>query len=82
MKYREWKAKTMTRLIEIARETTDPRVKNDVDALMRKLTWLKSRDISIWLSDLYQASKNAPQLLQLAPTAAQVEEWFSWHDDD
>ncbi|MEM4154879.1 MAG: hypothetical protein QXW52_08700 [Candidatus Caldarchaeum sp.] len=49
---------------------------------MRKLTHLKSRDLSVWLSDLYHAAQNYPPLLQLAPTAAQLEEWFSWHDDD
>ncbi|MEM4211181.1 MAG: hypothetical protein QXS72_08160, partial [Candidatus Caldarchaeum sp.] len=73
--------KTMTALITLLRETSDERLKNDINTLMRKLKWLKSRDLALWLSDLHHAAQNYPPLLQLAPTAAQLEEWFSRDDD-
>ncbi|MEM4409687.1 MAG: hypothetical protein QXI19_13195 [Candidatus Caldarchaeum sp.] len=81
MKFREWKAKTMTALISLAREASDEKIKNDIDALMRKLSYLKSRDLSMFLSDLYHAAVDEPKLLNLAPTSEQVEAWFSRDED-
>lgn len=81
MRFREWKAKTMTALISLAREASDEKIKNDIDVLIRKLSYLKSRDLSVFLSDLYHAAQLNPQLLQLAPSTEELEGWFSRDED-
>jgi len=77
MKFSEWKTITIARLIEIKRRHEDnPKIVNDVNAILSKLHYAKVRDLSTILLYLHHASVDLKEFLELIPSKEEIMEWF------
>jgi len=75
--FNRWKAQTMARLIEIKQKYADNRkVAQDVQAIITRLEYARSRDLPQILALLHHASADAPEFLQLVPTADEVAKMY------
>jgi len=74
----EWKATVILRLLEMKkRYAGNEKIERDINVLITKLQYLKSRDLSAWLVLLHHAATDSPEFLELAPEAEELEEWFT-----
>jgi len=77
MTFNQWKTLTMHKLISLAKKYRDDRKKSTtLNALIVKLHHLRSRDLATFLSLLYHASIDVPEVLDLIPSQRQIEKFF------
>jgi hypothetical protein len=80
VKLREFKARSLTRLIEIKRQLLEKypdrseRVNYITDLLATKLESLRTYTLTDYIFTLYQASKEFSELEQLMPSSQEVDE--------
>jgi hypothetical protein len=80
VRLREFKAKSLARLVEIRRQLLEKypdrseRVRYITDLLATKLESLRTYTLTDYIFTLYQASKEFSELEQLMPSASEVEE--------
>jgi hypothetical protein len=80
MKLREFKAKSLTRLIEIKRQLLkkypdrSERIEYITDLLATKLENLRVFTLTDYIFTLYQASKEFKELEQLIPSEQEIDE--------
>jgi hypothetical protein len=78
-----WKSKAMLRLLSIkTAHKGNAKIEQDVEMLITKLTYLKARDLHSFISLVYQASKDAEELLSILPTEEEVEEWYGKGEEE
>lgn len=81
LSFSQWKTKTLLTLIKIVEENDNEKLRHDVNTLIVKLEYLKARDLSRWLRDLwFIANYHAnirKNLLALVPSEEQITYWFS-----
>ena len=76
--FSEWKTLTIRKLIEMRkRYSDDEKILQDINVLISRLQYLKSRDLGMWLVLLHHASADLMEFLELAPEAEELEEWFT-----
>jgi hypothetical protein len=80
MKLREFKARSLAKLIEIKRQLLEKypdrseRVNYIIDLLATKLENLRTYTMTDYIFTLYQASKEFKELEQLMPSSQEVDE--------
>jgi len=81
MSFSEWKTRTLIELLKIYEEIENEEIRHEIDSLINKLTYLKSRDLSTWLHLLHGVAKYyedvRKQLLLLVPDEKLLKHWFS-----
>jgi hypothetical protein len=72
--FKGWKILFASRLVEIMNKYPDKR--DLLEPLLFRLKELKSRDLTPFIADLYQASKEVPELQEFIPKPEEILEWF------
>lgn len=73
-----WKTLMMRRLLELKKKyQNNQEIIENIDALIKKLYYLKSRDIVAFLKLLNDMSKEAPELLELLPKEEEIRAWMT-----
>ena len=74
--FQQWKAWCAARLVEIAKDARDERVRRDADMLLTRIQYLRLEGLPSFLVTLHAAAADDPAFLELAPTPEEVERWF------
>jgi hypothetical protein len=72
-----WKIWVSAKLIEMIRNASDEKVRRNAEALLTKLQYLRLEGLPSFLVLLHAAATDDPRFLDLAPSAEEVEKWFS-----
>jgi len=81
--FREWKAVTISRLLELERKYSgNARALETIDEIITRLEYAKARDLAGVLSLFHHGSKVVPELLDLVPLAEEVERWLRSRGED
>lgn len=78
MTFSEWKAKTMRFLIFFSKECEDQEIKQNIDNLIAKLQYLRTRDIANFMFSVHKIAKyyKKPELLNVLPSEEELDEFF------
>jgi hypothetical protein len=71
-----WKAWASAKLVEIARTTSDEKVRRDADQLLTRLQYLRLESLPSFLVLLHAAATDDQRFLDLAPSPEEIDEWF------
>jgi len=75
--FQQWKAWCAARLVEVARTAKEDKVRRDADILLTKIQYLRLEGLPSFLVLLHAAAADDPSFLDLAPSAEEVEAWFT-----
>lgn len=70
-----WKSKVMRFCVYKYLTTQDPNLRKDLETLMTRLQYARTRDLPTLLYLIHQVSKGLPEILDLLPTEEEIEMW-------
>jgi len=74
--YRKWKLLLTTKLIEIYKNTDDPELKKKIMKMINKVQYVKLKELSSFIRDLFQLSQHYQELKELIPDMETVKSWM------
>lgn len=78
MTFSEWKAKTMRFLISFSQKCEDQTLKQNIDNLIAKLQYLRTRDLANFMLSVNKIAEHykKPELLNILPSEEELDEFF------